>query len=370
MKTTFDVIITAAGESARFSDNLNKLFCTINGRTVVENSVLPFFAFPSLSKVFVATSKENFDRMNGIFAHYDNVRVILGGDTRTETVKRALEFVDSDLVLIHDGARPFLTDTVVQNVLDGLDFSDSVVPAIKIDDSIANVSESRYSPVSRDEYRRIQTPQGFKTEKLKKVYANLSGTFTDDASAYYSVFGNVAVVLGDIRNVKITNYSDLCVPQCRTGVGIDVHKLVENRKLVLGGVEIPYEKGLLGHSDADVLLHAITDALLTAVGERDIGIQFPDTDERYKDISSAILTSRVLSLVEKNGYFVKSVSATVACQRPKLNPYFNKIRTSLSSILNVSENDVSLAFTTSEGLGLVGAGDGISVVATAVVVAK
>ena len=173
-----------------------------------------------------------------------------------------------------------------------------------------------------------------------------------------------------MKNVKITRFSDLETFPYRSGVGIDTHKLVENRKLVLGGVEIPFEKGLLGHSDADVLTHAVMDAILTAIGERDIGVLFPDTDEKYKGISSMLLLKEVLSRLDMRGYVVKFVSATVACQRPKLNPYFDKIRTSLSHALSICKDNLSLAFTTTEGLGLVGAGDGISVIASATVVAK
>ena len=156
----------------------------------------------------------------------------------------------------------------------------------------------------------------------------------------------------------------------RIGHGYDVHRLVEGRACIIGGGGSPYTKGLLGHSDADVLTHAVMDAILTAIGERDIGVLFPDTDEKYKGISSMLLLKEVLSRLEKRGYVVKFVSATVACQRPKLNPYFDKIRTSLSHALSICKDNLSLAFTTTEGLGLVGSGDGIAVIASATVIAK
>jgi len=365
----FDVIIPAAGESSRFSDNLNKLFCTVNGRTVLENSVLPFLAFSGLEKVIVAVNDESFDRASALFGGYENVTVILGGNTRTDTVKRAIEHVSAEFVLIHDGARPFVSTSVIENVLSALNENDAVIPVIKLDDSIANVKNG-YFAADRNDFRRVQTPQGFKTEKLKKAYDGISSSFTDDASVYLTLYDDVKAVDGDVKNIKITRFQDLNVSPCRTGVGIDAHRLVENRKLVLGGVEIPFEKGLLGHSDADVLTHAVMDALLTAIGERDIGNLFPDTDEKYKGISSMLLLKEVLSRVDKQGYAVNSVSATVACQRPKLNPYFDEIRTSLSNALSIDKDRLSLAFTTTEGLGLVGAGDGIAVVATATVIAK
>lgn len=365
----FDVIIPAAGESSRFSDNLNKLFCTVNGRTVLENSVLPFLAFCGLEKIIVAVNDENLARARSLFDGYENVTVILGGSTRTDTVKRALERITAEFVLIHDGARPFVSDNVIKNVLDALNDVDAVVPVIKLDDSIANVKNG-YRAADREDFRRVQTPQGFRTEKLKTAYARISSSFTDDASVYLTLYNDAKAVDGDVKNLKITRFSDLETSPYRTGVGIDVHKLVENRKLVLGGVEIPFEKGLFGHSDADVLTHAVMDAILTAIGERDIGVLFPDTDEKYKGISSMILLKEVLSRLDKRGYVVEFVSATIACQRPKLNPYFDKIRTSLSHALSISKDNLSLAFTTTEGLGLVGAGDGIAVIASATVVAK
>ncbi|MDY6135689.1 MAG: 2-C-methyl-D-erythritol 2,4-cyclodiphosphate synthase [Eubacteriales bacterium] len=365
----FDVIIPAAGESSRFSGNLNKLFCTVNGRTVLENSVLPFLAFQGLEKIIVAVNDENFARARSLFDGYENVTVILGGSTRTDTVKRALERVTAEFVLIHDGARPYVSDNVIKNVLDALNDVDAVVPVIKLDDSIANVKNG-YSAADRENFRRVQTPQGFRTEKLKTAYARISSSFTDDASVYLTLYDDAKAVDGDVKNIKITKFSDLETFPYRSGIGIDTHKLVENRKLVLGGVEIPFEKGLLGHSDADVLTHAVMDAILTAIGERDIGVLFPDTDEKYKGISSMLLLKEVLSRLDMRGYVVKFVSATVACQRPKLNPYFDKIRTSLSHALSICKDNLSLAFTTTEGLGLVGAGDGISVIASATVVAK
>lgn len=365
----FDVIIPAAGESSRFSNKLNKLFCTVNGRTALERSVLPFLDFENLNRVYVAVNDDSFSTALSIFSGYENVTVVLGGKSRTETVKLALRFVTAEYVLIHDGARPFVTTEVIDNVLFGLSKTDASVPVITLDDSIANVKDG-YKAQNREDYRRVQTPQGFKTEKLKTAYDNITTTFSDDASVYLTSFSDVTAVDGDVKNMKITRYADLQTSPCRTGVGIDVHKLVENRKLVLGGVEIPFEKGLLGHSDADVLTHAIMDALLTAVGERDIGVLFPDTDEKYEGISSMLLLKEALLYVETSGYRVKNVSATVACERPKLNPFFDKIRTSLALALSIEKADVSLAFTTTEGLGIVGAGDGIAVVATATVVAK
>ena len=199
----FDVIIPAAGESSRFSGNLNKLFCTVNGRTVLENSVLPFLAFSGLEKIIVAVNDENFARARSLFDGYENVTVILGGSTRTDTVKRALERVTAEFVLIHDGARPYVSDNVIKNVLDALNDVDAVVPVIKLDDSIAN-GKNGYRAADREDFRRVQTPQGFRTEKLKTAYARISSSFTDDASVYLTLYDDAKAVDGDVKNIKIT----------------------------------------------------------------------------------------------------------------------------------------------------------------------
>ena len=355
----FDVIIPAAGESSRFSDNLNKLFCTVNGRTVLENSVLPFLAFPGLEKIIVAVNDENFARARSLFDGYENVTVISGGSTRTDTVKRALERVTADFVLIHDGARPFVSDNVIKNVLDALNDVDAVVPVIKLDDSVANVKNG-YRAADREDFRRVQTPQGFRTEKLKTAYARITSSFTDDASVYLTLYDDAKAVDGDVKNVKITRFPDLETSSYRTGVGIDVHKLVENRKLVLGGVEIPFEKGLLGHSDADVLTHAVMDSLLGALALGDIGKHFPDTDPDFKGADSIDLLKRVCGLVREKGYALGNLDATVIAQSPKLSPYIERMRQNIADACGCHVSFVSIKATTEEGLGFTGDGSGIS----------
>lgn len=366
----FDVIITAAGESSRFGQTKNKLLFPINEYTVLENSVRPFLYVDGLEKIIIATSSCLLDEISAIAKRLDNrIVVCAGGATRTETVKNALSLVTAQYVLIHDGARPFVTQSVIDDVLKAAIECGAAVPVVKPDDSIADVSGG-YSPLNRDNLRAVQTPQGFKTELLKTAYFDAEGTFTDDASVYKTKFNKICTVSGNKSNRKITVFEDLSVPVCRVGVGYDTHRLVTGRSLILGGIKIPYEKGLLGHSDADVLTHAVMDAVLSAAGLRDIGYYFPDTDKKYEGADSLKLLEEVVSTIEKLGYTVNNISVTVLCEKPKLMSFIPQITAHLAKICKTDLSKIAILATTTEGVGLVGANEAISAVATSTIIKK
>jgi 2-C-methyl-D-erythritol 2,4-cyclodiphosphate synthase len=358
----FDLIVAAGGSSSRCAAAKNKLLLSVNGRTVIENAVLPFLSGFELNRIIVAVSEPLFDEVSAVLSPLsDKIFLVVGGSTRTESVKNALTHVTAPYVLIHDGARPFISADVIRRVISALDGEVGVVPVIPISDTLAKTVDG-YETVLRSDYSLVQTPQGFPSDKLKTAYANASGEFTDDASVYETV-AKITSVSGDAQNKKITTLKDLNVCSARVGTGFDTHRLVEGRKLILGGVEIPYHKGLLGHSDADVLTHAVMDALLSAAGLHDIGRLFPTDDDKYLGASSISLLTEVVKWVSGAGYSVQNVTATVIAEAPKLAPYTDEIKDVFARTLNIEKDAVGLAATTTEGMFNTGRGEAISAIA-------
>lgn len=366
----FDLIIAAAGESTRFNSQQNKLLCNLNGRTVLENAVIPFLSVSGLNNVIIAASPALFDEISALSKKLgNNIIIVFGGRSRTASVKNALASVTAEKVLIHDGARPFVTTDIINDVLSALNYFGAAVPVTKITDSICNIS-SGYSTLNRDDLRAVQTPQGFDTEKLTDAYAGVDPDkyFTDDAAVYMTKYSDVTAVLGSPRNKKITVPNDIAVPACRVGAGYDTHILAAGRKLILGGVTIPFDKGLVGHSDADVLAHAIMDALLSAAGERDIGWQFPETDDAYKNADSMKLLQKVLEMLKAGGYSPNNISATILAEKPKLSLYIPEIIDKISAAVGIDKCNIGIAATTAEGVGDIGRGLAVSVIATATII--
>lgn len=359
----FDLIIAAGGASTRTKTAKNKLLLPLSGRTVIENSILPFLSFCDLNQIIISAGQDTLAQIKTLTCPlYDKILFIEGGRSRTQSVANALKHVQSKFVLIHDGARPFITPEVIQSVLSGLEKHEAVIPAVALTDSIVYLNGG-YKSCDRTQYKAVQTPQGFLASKIISAYNQTDEDFSDDASVYCQSFSDIVVVDGAIENKKITTSSDLMLPQSYAGVGFDTHRLVEGRKLILGGVDIPHTKGLLGHSDADVLIHAIMDALLSACGERDIGYFFPDTDPRYKDVSSVELLKKVMEILSSNNKKVWNVSATILAQKPKLSPHIYAMRLNLSKLLDVPLERVAVSATTTEGIGNTGREESISTIA-------
>lgn len=359
----FDVIIAASGNSVRFGGKKNKLSVNTGGYSVLEGSVRPFLTVEGLERVIIAASEAVFGEAREIAKRLsEKITVIKGGSCRTQTVRNALEYVSAEYVLIHDGARPFVGGRLIKSVLDGTAKKGACVPLSPLEDSIARVKPA-YASLDRNDYRAVQTPQGFKTSLIKKAYASAAGEFTDDVSVYLTLFDKIAEVESDKSNRKITTESDVLLPCCRVGTGFDTHLFAEGRRFVLGGVEIPYHKGLLGHSDADVLLHAISDALLSASGRRDIGFYFPDSDDRYLNADSMKLLGEVFGMLQSDGYAVNNIAATVLAEKPRLSPYIPSMVERIAAALKVNADAVSILATTTEGAGEIGRGEAVSAIA-------
>ena len=369
MKTS--LILACAGKGTRAGFHQNKLLVSIGGKTILEQTLNAFVNSNLIDQIIVTANQTDFDLVESLVNN--KATVVLGGETRTQSIKNALEKVDGDIVLIHDGARPFVSEKMIKDCIDTAKKFGSAIPVIKSRDTIAKISDGAITEyVGKDSVANIQTPQGFNALAIKDAYLSLGEkAFNDDGEIYLNYTGSLNYYEGDSENVKLTYKNDFNLddkPTYRFGTGFDCHKLVENRKLILGGVTVPHDKGLLGHSDADVLTHAIMDAILSSLSLRDIGYHFSDKDPKYKDADSMKLLQVVLDMVKDNGYKVESVSATIMAQKPKLLDFIPEITASLATALGVAPNLVGIGATTLEGLGFVGREEGICTHATATLV--
>lgn len=370
-------IITAAGKGERAGFKQNKLFTPMqNGKTVIENTLAAFDKNERVVEIILTAADGEEDFLSRVAEAIQTPTLIVkGGKTRSLSVANAMQLVTGDVVLVHDGARPFVSERVINSCIDGVEQKGSAVAAIECVDTIAEVDEyGRILRSSRADRRAVQTPQGFYTHELREAIkkAQAAGDleqFTDESGLYCKYVKAAAVCVGDVKNIKLTYPQDFDVPAgVRAGTGYDVHKLVENRKLILGGIEIPHDKGLLGHSDADVLTHAVMDSLLSACALRDIGFYFSDKNPEYAGISSMILLEKVMQLIKAEGYKPNNISAVVQAQKPKLSPFVPLVRENLAKALGIPCSAVGISCTTTEGIGFVGREEGIACTAFCTVV--
>ncbi len=370
MKTS--LILTCAGKGERAGFEKNKLLTSINGTTVLERSFSTFVKSGLIDEYVITASKEDFNEISLIANRY-GAKTVLGGLTRTDSVKNALTAVSGDVVLIHDGARPFVSQRIIKDCVESARKFGSGITAIKSRDTVSKGKTEITDYLGKEEVLIIQTPQAFNLQEIKTAYklAN-GGAFNDDGEVYKTFIKPPHVVQGDYDNLKLTYKKDfellLNKNGVRVGTGFDCHRLVENRKLILGGVEIPHCKGLLGHSDADVLTHAVADAILSAASLRDIGYHFPDTDPTYKGACSIELLKKVLLLIKEKGYKVNNMSAVIMAEKPKLLGHIPAITQNLANVLSLSQEEVGIGATTLEGLGFVGREEGICVYSTATLI--
>ncbi len=358
-------ILLCAGTSARMG--FDKLNTPLGGKTAIERSTDALIAGGCDSIVFVVNdASEQTVRSLDCPVPFS---IVAGGETRTESVRNGLHAVTADVAVIHDAARCFVDPALVKACIEAAQAYGSGVAAIPMTDTVMRMHAYGAETLDRSTLWRMQTPQAFRTEQIKTAYA-ANETATDDATLYARAIGTPHFVTGSEDNRKLTTAADWAWAEARLsqptyGIGFDTHRLVEGRRLILGGIEIPYEKGLLGYSDADVLLHAIMDAILGAMKLGDIGKLFPDTDERYRGISSRELLRAVNNLVQKRDMVVRHVDATVICQRPKLAPYREAMERTIAEDLQIPFTAVSVKATTTEGMNDEGRGLCISAQAIA-----
>jgi 2-C-methyl-D-erythritol 2,4-cyclodiphosphate synthase/2-C-methyl-D-erythritol 4-phosphate cytidylyltransferase len=396
-----------------------KQYGKLGGMSILARTVKAFADQNEIHDIIIVTNGDFIGRCRkelGTLKLLGKVRAIIpGGKERQDSIYEAVRQLpdDVDIVLVHDGVRPFVTGELIRRTIETAKEHGAAVAAVPVKDTVKTV-ENNYLTKTLDRKRlySVQTPQGFRRELLVRAYEeafrnNYYGT--DDAFLVERIGEKSHIVRGDYYNIKITTMEDIVfgeailggrietgtgqheelldrgqyntpideenglmpnsspVDDIRVGSGYDVHKLTEGRKLILGGVELPYEKGLLGHSDADVLLHAIMDAMLGAAALGDIGRHFPDNDEAYRGISSLLLLKEVASILKEKGFYVVNLDATVIAERPKIAPYVGLMIDKISNLLQIDGSRVNIKGTTTEGLGFSGRGEGIAAQATVLI---
>lgn len=361
-------VISAAGAGRRMGAPVPKQFLKTGGKTILEAAAGRFLDSPIVDAVFITVPEDWEDFCRALFASPlsgGRLTLVKGGPSRQDSVGKALAAVsgrrpaDDDLILVHDGVRPYVSPELIETVARAAAESGAAVPCVPPKDTIRHDTEGT---LDRSRLSCVQTPQGFAWSVLRHAYekAEEDGfAGTDEAGLVERTGCSVRLVRGESANIKITLPEDLPMEQ-RIGTGYDVHQLTENRKLILGGVEIPYEKGLLGHSDADVLIHALMDAMLGAAALGDIGKLFPDSDAAYEGISSLELLRRVRERLSREGYSLGNADVTVVCQRPRLASYIDAMRENLAEALQTEKDRISIKATTTERLGFCGRGEGIA----------
>lgn len=398
-------LIVAAGRGERSGQALPKQFARVGGRAMVAHSYRALSAHPGIDRVVVVIGGGQQDLLGKALGAVEWVE---GGATRRESVRRGLEYLAGDevsRVLIHDAARPFVPIAVVDRLIAALDQDAGAVPALPVADTLARGAAIFHSPsppapfpvvsgggessdgetisdilgdvVPRDALHRIQTPQAFRFDAILAAHRQwpAGAEATDDAQIARACGHDVILVQGDNMLEKLTYPSDFAeaesrfaaAPEYRSASGYDVHRLVAGEELWLGGIRIPHEKGLAGHSDADVALHAITDALLGTIAAGDIGMHFPPSDSRWKGADSAQFLQHAASLVEAEGGRVTFVDLTIICEAPKIGPHRDAMRARIGDLLLLPSARVSIKATTTERLGFTGRGEGIAAQAVATV---
>lgn len=367
-------LIVAAGSGSRVGGKMPKQFRLVRGQPMLRHSHVALATHPAISAVYVAIGDGQEKLAQSSLAEALPATLVAGGDTRRESVRLGLVAIaqagGAGRILIHDAARPFLTSSVIDDLLAALDEAPGAVPALSIVDSLARGDYKLSGTVDREGLWRIQTPQAFHFDVIHSVHQNWSGGEpSDDARMVMASGHDVRIVTGDEQLSKFTFAGDFAgnddMPSIRSGSGFDVHRLVEREELWLCGIQIPHNKGLFGHSDADVAIHALTDAILGAFALGDIGDHFPPSEAQWRGATSDRFLVHAMKLAQDLGYTLANVDITIICEAPKIGHHKAAMRARLAEIMAVDVSRVSVKATTTEMLGFTGRGEGIAAQATA-----
>jgi len=343
-------ILLSAGNSKRFKSKINKQFIIYKNKPLFEHSLKIAIDSNLFKKILIVSNK----RIN-----YKNIEVIKGGKERHNSTQNALNYLKNKKiknVFIHDSARPNLSLNLLKKLKKQLKKNSAVVPYLKSENSVKYRSKNKINNIDRDKVLLTQTPQCFNFKELFKLYKTNKANITDEASLYLNNNKKIKFILGDKKNFKITTIDDLKYLNSENyyGIGFDVHRLIKNKTLYLGGVKIPFHSGLKGHSDGDVILHAIIDALLGAMRKNDIGTLFPSDLSKFKNIRSKNMLLPVLKFLNDNNFSINNIDINLICENPKVSKIRNKIIKSLSSLLSLNRNLINIKGKTVEKLGIIG----------------
>lgn len=369
-------VIPAAGAGSRAGFDKNKILQKMGGASVLWRTVSAFAQNENIAGIAVCANKNERAEIGRELCGFAKVLYADGGITRTESVKNALEVLAAlpcppDYVLIHDAARPFVSQKIIDDCVKTVRAHGSAVCALPCTDTLVHAQNGIIAgSYDRETAFTLQTPQGFGFGELLAAYRKITpaDSFTDDSGVYAKYVAPPFLFMGEKRNIKLTFREDFAMNETRTGIGVDTHAFGAERKyIVLGGVRIDAPTGLHAHSDGDVLCHAVMDALLSAAGLPDIGHYFPNSSPQYKGADSLALLGKVRELIENEGFTVGNISAAIVAEAPKLAPHIQKMKQNIADVLHISERAVGISAGTNEGLGYLGRGEGITVVANTLI---
>lgn len=376
---TMAALIVAAGKGDRAGGAVPKQYATLGGKALLAHSVDAFLEHPAIDLVYLVIGAGQEELARAALGSRSISGLTIGGAERQDSVRAGLEAMSGagvTKVLIHDAARPFLDADVIDRLVAALDEADGALPALPVVDTLARDDGALGDVVDRTGLVRVQTPQAFHFDAIMTSHACWKGGIaTDDAQMARAAGYEIGIVAGDPALEKVTLAPDFAAAEqklaalrtVRTGMGFDVHRLEAGKPLWLCGLEIEHDHGLAGHSDADVALHAVVDALLGAIGEGDIGSHFPPSDQQWKGAASALFVTNARDLVSERGGTIDHVDLTIICEAPKIGPVRDAMRARLAELLNIDMGRTSVKATTTEGLGLTGRREGIAAQAIATV---
>lgn len=373
-------LIVAAGRGKRAGGGIPKQYRELYSQSVLRRSVLALLAHDDVDMVQVVIHKDYVNEYELSVKDISNLLpVCFGGEERHDSVLaglNALKMNAPDIVLIHDAARPLVSTKVIDGVVNALETSAGAFPALPVVDALWRGEQTIKSSETREKLWRAQTPQGFRFADILAAHDNLKAPALDDVAVAHAAGLSVAITQGDENNFKITNPEDFARAErilkddmdIRTGNGFDVHKFGEGDHVTLCGVDIAHTHGLVGHSDADVAMHTVTDAIFGALCEGDIGQWFPPSDDQWKGAASDIFLIKAVERATERGFTISHVDCTIICEMPKIGPHAASMRERMAQILGIDVDRVSVKATTSEKLGFTGRGEGIASMATATLV--